>query len=82
MYLIRGWIVGQRRVESYVWLLSKFKQLMSNEPLCMVIDQDPSMRISVPRVMPSSRQRFCMWYIMMKVSEKVGPMLAQDMEFK
>ncbi|XP_019190607.1 PREDICTED: protein FAR1-RELATED SEQUENCE 5-like [Ipomoea nil] len=55
---------------------------MGRVPSCTITDQDPSMRIEVPRVFDTTCHRFCMWHIMSKVGEKVGNVLSKDEEFR
>ncbi|XP_019154319.1 PREDICTED: protein FAR1-RELATED SEQUENCE 5-like [Ipomoea nil] len=69
-------------VESYSWLLERFNRVMGKAPLCVVTDQDPAMKIAIEQVLPGCRHHFCMWHIMMKVSEKVSPGLSNNEEFR
>ncbi|XP_019158515.1 PREDICTED: uncharacterized protein LOC109155285 [Ipomoea nil] len=55
---------------------------MRHEPICVVTDQDPAVKIAVACVFGTSKHRFCMWHIMCKVGEKVGPVLAKDEVFR
>ncbi|XP_019160898.1 PREDICTED: protein FAR1-RELATED SEQUENCE 5-like [Ipomoea nil] len=75
-------LLTKEDVESYEWLLKRFKTAMGKSPTCVVTDQDPAMQIAVAQVWPESRHRFCMWHIMTKVSEKVGPDLVKDLDFR
>ncbi|XP_031111996.1 protein FAR-RED ELONGATED HYPOCOTYL 3-like [Ipomoea triloba] len=54
---------------------------MGREPTCTVTDQELAMRKAMPQVMEHTQHRFCMWHIMTKVVEKVGPVLTKDHEF-
>ncbi|XP_019161151.1 PREDICTED: protein FAR1-RELATED SEQUENCE 5-like [Ipomoea nil] len=74
-------LLTREDVDSYVWLLERFKKTMRHEPICVVTDQDPAVKIAVARVFGTSKHRFCMWHIMCKVGEKVGPVLAKDEVF-
>ncbi|XP_019173845.1 PREDICTED: protein FAR1-RELATED SEQUENCE 5-like [Ipomoea nil] len=75
-------LLTREDVDSYVWLLERFKKTMRHEPICVVTDQDPAVKIAVARVFGTSKHRFCMWHIMCKVGEKVGPVLAKDDVFR
>ncbi|XP_019184756.1 PREDICTED: protein FAR1-RELATED SEQUENCE 5-like [Ipomoea nil] len=75
-------LLTREDVDSYVWLLERFKKTMRHEPICVVTDQDPAVKIAVARVFGTSKHRFCMWHIMCKVGEKVGPVLAKDEVFR
>ncbi|KAL2900496.1 Protein FAR1-RELATED SEQUENCE 5 [Bienertia sinuspersici] len=71
-------------IESFVWLFEAFRDAMSDyDPTYLINDQDPAMKIAIERVFDSSRtrHRLCMWHIMKKVPEKVGPTLAQNEDF-
>ncbi|KAL2897692.1 Protein FAR1-RELATED SEQUENCE 5, partial [Bienertia sinuspersici] len=70
--------------ESFVWLFEAFRAAMSAcDPTCIITDQDLAIKIAIERVFDSSRtrHRLCMWHIMKKVLEKVGPTLAQNEDF-
>ncbi|KAL2905311.1 Protein FAR-RED IMPAIRED RESPONSE 1 [Bienertia sinuspersici] len=70
--------------ESFLWLFEAFRDAMSDcDPTCLITYQDPAMKIAIERVFDSSRtrHRLCMWHIMKKVPEKVGPTLAQNEDF-
>ncbi|XP_031126315.1 protein FAR1-RELATED SEQUENCE 5-like [Ipomoea triloba] len=75
-------LLTKEDVDSYMWLLDRFKTAMGKSPLYVVTDQDAAMIIAVERVLPESRHRFCMWHIMTKVSEKAGGELAKDEVFR
>ncbi|XP_019173559.1 PREDICTED: protein FAR1-RELATED SEQUENCE 5-like [Ipomoea nil] len=67
-----GGLLTKEDVDSYSWLLEKFIAAMGKSPLCVVMDQDPAMRIAIQQVLPNCRHRYCMWHIMTKVYEKLG----------
>ncbi|XP_031116646.1 protein FAR1-RELATED SEQUENCE 5-like [Ipomoea triloba] len=46
------------------------------------IYQDPAVKVAVAQVFGASKHRFCMWHIMCKVGEKVGPFLSKDEVFR
>ncbi|XP_019163433.1 PREDICTED: protein FAR1-RELATED SEQUENCE 5-like [Ipomoea nil] len=75
-------LITKEDVESYSWLLERFIGAMGKPPLCAVTDQDPAMKIAMDQVIPECRHRYCMWHIMTKVSEKVGPELAKNEVFR
>ncbi|XP_019188958.1 PREDICTED: protein FAR1-RELATED SEQUENCE 5-like [Ipomoea nil] len=74
-------LLTREHVDSYVWLLEKFKKTMCHDPICVVTDQDPALKVAVACVFGTSKHRFCMWHIMCKVGEKVGPVLSKDEVF-
>ncbi|XP_019190718.1 PREDICTED: protein FAR1-RELATED SEQUENCE 5-like [Ipomoea nil] len=55
---------------------------MCHDPICVVTDQDPAVKVAVARVFGTSKHRFCMWHIMCKVGEKVGSVLSKDEVFR
>ncbi|XP_019164461.1 PREDICTED: protein FAR1-RELATED SEQUENCE 5-like [Ipomoea nil] len=61
---------------------NRYDMAMGMEPRIIVIDQDPAMKVAIPRVFKQARHRYCMWHIMCKVGEKVGPTLNKNEEFK
>ncbi|XP_019172000.1 PREDICTED: protein FAR1-RELATED SEQUENCE 5-like [Ipomoea nil] len=75
-------LLTKEDIESYVWLFEKFKEAMGTEPVLVVIDQDPAMRVAFPRVFKEAKHRFCMWHIMSKVGDKVGPSLSKNETFR
>jgi hypothetical protein len=50
-------------------------------PELIVIDEDASTRAAIIAVFPNLIHRLCMWYIMKKLSEKIGPHLLEEDEF-
>ncbi|XP_019196051.1 PREDICTED: protein FAR1-RELATED SEQUENCE 5-like [Ipomoea nil] len=55
---------------------------MGAVPTCVIIDQDPAMQIAIAQVLSDYRRRFCMWHIMTKVNEKIGPDMVKDVGFR
>ena len=64
-------LLSNEIVESYEWLLQCFKKTMSHEPKLLVTDQDPSIKIAIPKVFTTAKQRLCMWHITDKFGDKV-----------
>ncbi|KAL9664141.1 hypothetical protein QQ045_019538 [Rhodiola kirilowii] len=59
-------------LESYTWILECFKKCMGHTPQIVLTDQDPALRVVVPKVMPDAHHRYCIWHIMKKLSVTVG----------
>ncbi|XP_019173726.1 PREDICTED: protein FAR1-RELATED SEQUENCE 5-like [Ipomoea nil] len=59
-----------------------YDMAMGMEPRIIVTDQDPAMKVAIPTVFKQARHRYCMWHIMCKVGEKVGPTLNKNEEFR
>ncbi|XP_019183750.1 PREDICTED: putative protein FAR1-RELATED SEQUENCE 10 [Ipomoea nil] len=74
-------LLTKEDIESYVWLFEKFKEAMCSELRLLVTDQDPAMRVAFPRVFKEAKHRFCIWHIMYKVGDKVGPSLSKNETF-
>jgi hypothetical protein len=47
----------------------------------IITDEDASMRVAIIAVFPNSIHRLCMWHIMKKLHEKIGPHLLEEDEF-
>jgi transposase-like protein len=50
-------------------------------PHLIIIDEDVSMKDAITKILPDTTHRLCMWHIMDKVPEKVGPSLREDQDF-
>ncbi|XP_048492381.2 protein FAR-RED ELONGATED HYPOCOTYL 3-like [Beta vulgaris subsp. vulgaris] len=44
----------------------------NKEPNFIITDQDPAMKKAFPKVFNDAQQKFCMWHIMGKLTDKVG----------
>lgn len=64
-------LLAKENIESYKWLLIRFKRAFGRDPKVFVTDQDPAMKQAVEFVYPGSRHRLCMWHIMQKFTAKV-----------
>lgn len=74
-------LLNQEDVESYVWILEKFKDCMVDSPRMIITDQDPALKIVVSRVLHDTRHCFCIWHIMKKISNKMLPIFDYDDQF-
>jgi hypothetical protein len=50
-------------------------------PHLITTDEDASMKAAIAEVLPNTTHRLCMWHIMDKVPEKVGPSIREDEDF-
>jgi hypothetical protein len=74
--------MADEKIESYVRLFQIFLKAMGQVPPHIIItDEDASMKAAIAQVLPTTVHRFCMWHIMDKVPEKVGPSIREDEEF-
>ncbi|KAL9677839.1 hypothetical protein QQ045_015675 [Rhodiola kirilowii] len=67
-------LLSNENIDSYTWLLTCFKNLLSEQPNIIITDQDPTMKAAVAQVFDRSYHRFCMWHIAEKMKAKVGPL--------
>ena len=50
-------------------------------PHLIITDEDASMKAAIAQILPDTTHRLCMWHIMEKVLEKVGPSIREDEQF-
>ncbi|XP_056697794.1 protein FAR1-RELATED SEQUENCE 5-like [Spinacia oleracea] len=75
-------LLSKEDTASFVWLFETFLKCMGNcEPYCLLTDQDPAMSIAIEKVFKTTKPRLCMWHIMRKVPDKVGPVLCRETDF-
>ncbi|XP_021751654.1 protein FAR1-RELATED SEQUENCE 5-like [Chenopodium quinoa] len=74
--------VAHKDISSFEWVFKTFlKSMGNNDPVCLITDQDPAMKVVVRNVFQITEHRFCMWHIMKKVPEKVGRAITQETDF-
>ncbi|KAM3228658.1 hypothetical protein ACQJBY_059959 [Aegilops geniculata] len=70
------------QTESYVWLFDTFLRAMGGvAPRLIISDEAVSMKNAIEEVFPSTVHRLCMWHIMEKLPEKIGPIIREDSDF-
>ncbi|XP_024310280.1 protein FAR1-RELATED SEQUENCE 5-like [Brachypodium distachyon] len=75
-------LIVNETIESYKWVFQTFLKAMDGAaPRLIVTDEDQSMKIAIEDVMHNTVHRLCMWHIMRKLPEKVGPPLREDEHF-
>ncbi|XP_021750377.1 protein FAR1-RELATED SEQUENCE 5-like [Chenopodium quinoa] len=75
-------LLAKEDIESFEWLFETFLKAMNNcQPTCIMTDQDPAMKVAIEKVLDKAKHRFCMWHIMKKVPQKVGPKLCLETDF-
>ncbi|KAL9690709.1 hypothetical protein QQ045_011115 [Rhodiola kirilowii] len=52
-------LISNENIDSYTWLLTCFKNLLSEQPNIIITDQDPAMKAAVAQVCDRSYHRFC-----------------------
>ncbi|XP_076904642.1 protein FAR1-RELATED SEQUENCE 5-like [Bidens hawaiensis] len=75
-------LIANETIESYTWLLTCFSKAFGRQPKVVVTDQDPAIKQAIESVFTESRHRLCMWHIMKKIADKVGPALCNNEHFK
>jgi hypothetical protein len=74
--------LANEKIESYEWLFRTFLSAMGRKaPRLIITDEDASMKSAIRTILPNTTHRFCMWHIMEKVPEKVGPPLNHEKDF-
>ncbi|XP_076907518.1 protein FAR1-RELATED SEQUENCE 5-like [Bidens hawaiensis] len=75
-------LIAKETIESYTWLLTCFLKAFGHQPKIVVTDQDPAIKQAIESVFTESRHRLCMWHIMKKIADKVGPAWCNNEHFK
>jgi len=66
-------LMRDEKVESFQWLFNSFLIAMgSHMPKTVIVDQDPMIKQETADIFETSIHRFCMWYILRKLLEKVS----------
>ncbi|XP_047949060.1 protein FAR1-RELATED SEQUENCE 5-like [Salvia hispanica] len=68
--------------DSYSWLFGCFVRCMGVAPKLIITDQDWGIKLAVQQVLLQTRHRWCMWHIMVKVSDKLPKSLLGNEDFK
>jgi hypothetical protein len=70
------------QIESYECLFQTFIDAMGGKaPRLIITDDAANIRSAIKTVFLDTVHRFCMWYIMEKVGDKVGPPTKNDPNF-
>ncbi|XP_047961875.1 protein FAR1-RELATED SEQUENCE 5-like [Salvia hispanica] len=75
-------LVSNEKTCAFAWLFKHFIECMGVAPKMMVTDQDLGMRSTIEEIIVGTRHRWCMWYIMHKLSFKAPKRLLTDEHFK
>ncbi|XP_065855046.1 protein FAR1-RELATED SEQUENCE 5-like [Euphorbia lathyris] len=74
--------IAKEDIASFEWVFKTFLNAIgSNEPTCLITDQDPAMKIAIKNVFKKTEHRFCMWHIMKKMNDKLGRTIMQETNF-
>ncbi|KAL2938059.1 Protein FAR1-RELATED SEQUENCE 5 [Bienertia sinuspersici] len=75
-------LLANEDVDSFTWLFQCFLKGMDGfKPTCLMTGQDPAMKVTINKVFIHVKHRSCMWHIMKKVPNKVGPLLCNETDF-
>ncbi|XP_074297454.1 protein FAR1-RELATED SEQUENCE 5-like [Silene latifolia] len=77
-----GLLINESK-ESFAWLFTRFLEAMGGRyPVCIITDEDLGLEGGLKKVFKDKVQhRYCMWHILKKLSEKVGPVICRETEF-
>ncbi|KAL6209159.1 hypothetical protein ACLB2K_020102 [Fragaria x ananassa] len=71
-------LLSDEKTESFIWLLEQWlKAMPSGPPKVIITDQDQAIAKAIAQVLPHTLHRFCIWHIMFKFRDKLGPVIAQ-----
>jgi hypothetical protein len=69
-------LIANEKIESYKWVFQTFLKAMDGvAPRLIVTVKDQSMKVAIEQIFLNTIHRLCMWHIMRKLPEKVGPLL-------
>ncbi|KAM3370701.1 hypothetical protein ACQJBY_018190 [Aegilops geniculata] len=75
-------MLHDEKADSYKWLFRTFLKAMGGAaPRFIITDECSSMDNAIREVFPAAAHRICMWHIMNKIPQKVGPDLKTDEDF-
>ncbi|XP_010227160.1 protein FAR1-RELATED SEQUENCE 5-like [Brachypodium distachyon] len=70
------------KAESYVWLFKTFLRAIGGvAPKLIITDEAGSIKNASAEVFPTTAHRLCMWHMMEKLPEKIGPSIREESEF-
>ncbi|XP_063941511.1 protein FAR1-RELATED SEQUENCE 5-like [Daucus carota subsp. sativus] len=81
-------LLSQKNVAHYTWAFDHLVKAMGRNPVVVITDQCPTMKIAVPTSsfssangLIASKHRLCMWHIMEKFPVKLGNRLVKETDF-
>ncbi|KAL2541721.1 Protein FAR1-RELATED SEQUENCE 5 [Abeliophyllum distichum] len=79
MVLFGCGLLSNESTESFVWLLSKYLDVMSGQaPHIIITYQDAAIAKSISMVLPLTFHMYCMWHILNNFSEKMNVMVHNE----
>ncbi|XP_074301397.1 protein FAR1-RELATED SEQUENCE 5-like [Silene latifolia] len=68
--------------DSFTWVFQKFLDAMGQrEPHRIITDQCAGIKLGLRAVFKHAKRRYCMWHIMQKLTDKVGPAISRETDF-
>ncbi|XP_074292575.1 protein FAR1-RELATED SEQUENCE 5-like [Silene latifolia] len=68
--------------DSFTWVFQKFLDAMGQrEPHCKITDQCAGIKLGLRAVFKHANRKYCMWHIMQKLTDKVGPVISKETDF-
>ncbi|KAK1386236.1 hypothetical protein POM88_023971 [Heracleum sosnowskyi] len=80
-------LLSQESIADYTWAFDHFVKSMGRNPVVIITDQCPAMKIAVPASFSAkngliaSKHRLCMWHIIQKFPVKLGNPLCKETDF-
>lgn len=75
--------LANEKIESYIWLFKTFLHAMGGKaPTLIITDEDASMKAAINQVLRNMVHRLCMWHIMKKISDKIGPLRRENSKLR
>ncbi|KAL4365938.1 hypothetical protein AHAS_Ahas07G0156100 [Arachis hypogaea] len=65
-------LLGNEETESFEWLMQTFVKCMGKAPDGILTNQCGAIEITIQNVMPNTRHKLCIWYIIKKIPHKLG----------
>ncbi|XP_042032380.1 protein FAR1-RELATED SEQUENCE 5-like [Salvia splendens] len=75
-------LLSKEIANSFSWLFNQFVKCMGVALKLIVTDQDLGMKVAIEEVLVNTRHRWCMWYVMNKVADKLPKNMLGSEELK
>ncbi|XP_074356128.1 protein FAR1-RELATED SEQUENCE 5-like [Apium graveolens] len=82
-----AFLLSHENIEDYTWAFDHFVKAMGRNPVVILTDQCPAMKVIVHNSFSdkngliASKHRLCMWHIMQKFRNKLGNRLCKETDF-
>ncbi|KAJ3688749.1 hypothetical protein LUZ61_017913 [Rhynchospora tenuis] len=69
--------------DGFIWLFQTWKKAMyGKEPIAIITDQDPAMKLAIKDVFPNTVHRCCQWHVMRKARDHLGILYSTKLGFE